>query len=76
MFYKIMEIDGIAAGYVRKLETIEDGLRLYVDDGATAIPQVMRTLDGARLALDSIQLHRPSLDDVFLAKTGRSLRES
>jgi ABC-2 type transport system ATP-binding protein len=63
-------------GYVRKLETIEDGLRLYVDDGATAIPQVMRALDGAHLALDSIQLHRPSLDDVFLAKTGRSLRES
>ncbi|GAA4687222.1 ATP-binding cassette domain-containing protein [Phytohabitans rumicis] len=67
-------LDGQA--YVRKLETIEDGLRLYVDDGATAIPQVMRALDGARLDLDSIQLHRPSLDDVFLAKTGRSLRES
>ncbi|GAA4473187.1 ATP-binding cassette domain-containing protein [Phytohabitans houttuyneae] len=66
-------LDGVA--YVRKLEADASGLRLYVDDGATAIPQVMRALDGAQLDLDSIQLHRPSLDDVFLAKTGRSLRE-
>jgi ABC-2 type transport system ATP-binding protein len=62
--------------YVRKLEASEDGLRLYVDDGATAIPLVLRTLDGGRVELGSIQLHRPSLDDVFLTKTGRSLRES
>jgi ABC-2 type transport system ATP-binding protein len=63
-------------GYVRKLESGDDGLRLYVDEGATAIPQILRTLDGAGVALASIELHRPSLDDVFLTKTGRSLRES
>jgi ABC-2 type transport system ATP-binding protein len=63
-------------GYVRKLEPSGDGLRLYVDEGATAIPQILRTLDGAGVALASIELHRPSLDDVFLTKTGRSLRES
>jgi ABC-2 type transport system ATP-binding protein len=63
-------------GYVRKLESGDDGLRLYVDEGAVAIPQILRTLDGAGVALASIELHRPSLDDVFLTKTGRSLRES
>jgi ABC-2 type transport system ATP-binding protein len=62
--------------YLLERETTEDGLRLYVDDGGTAIPQILRTLDGAGLVLSSIELHRPSLDDVFLAKTGRSLRES
>jgi ABC-2 type transport system ATP-binding protein len=63
--------------YVHKVETPEDGgLRLYVDAGSTAIPQILRTLDGAGIDLGSIELHRPSLDDVFLAKTGRSLRES
>ena len=61
--------------YVRQLEPVDDGLRLYVDAGATAIPQILRTLDGAGLSLGSIELHRPSLDDVFLTKTGRSLRE-
>jgi ABC-2 type transport system ATP-binding protein len=63
--------------YVHKLETLDEGgVRLYVDEGSTAIPQILRTLDGAGLALSSIELHRPSLDDVFLTKTGRSLRES
>ncbi|MET8348783.1 MULTISPECIES: ATP-binding cassette domain-containing protein [unclassified Micromonospora] len=63
--------------YVNKLETADEGgLRLYVDEGATAIPQVLRRLDNAGLELRSIELHRPSLDDVFLTKTGRSLRES
>ncbi|WP_430499954.1 ATP-binding cassette domain-containing protein [Micromonospora trifolii] len=63
--------------YVNKLETVDEGgLRLYVDEGATAIPQVLRRLDHAGLELRSIELHRPSLDDVFLTKTGRSLRES
>ncbi|MGK5738330.1 ATP-binding cassette domain-containing protein [Micromonospora sp. URMC 103] len=68
-------LDGEA--YVKKLETADEGgLRLYVDEGATAIPQILRRLDHAGLALSSIELHRPSLDDVFLTKTGRSLRES
>jgi ABC-2 type transport system ATP-binding protein len=65
------------AGYVHKLETVEQGgLRLYVDDGATAIPQILRHLDASGIDLRSVELYRPSLDDVFLTKTGRSLRES
>jgi ABC-2 type transport system ATP-binding protein len=32
-------------------------------------------LDGAGLEAASIALHRPSLDDVFLRQTGRSLRD-
>jgi ABC-2 type transport system ATP-binding protein len=67
-------LDGQA--YINKLEVDDDGLRLHVDDGSTAVPQIMRTLEKASLDLNSIQIHRPSLDEVFLAKTGRSLRES
>ena len=63
--------------YVSRLEALDEGgLRLFVDDGATAIPRILRRVDGAGLDLKSIELHRPSLDDVFLTKTGRSLRES
>ncbi len=62
--------------YVRQVETNPDGLRLYVDSGATAIPQILRVLDRSGIPLGSIELHRPSLDDVFLTKTGRSLREN
>jgi ABC-2 type transport system ATP-binding protein len=64
-----------ASGFVKKLETHEDSVRLYVEDGATAIPLILRALDAASVELGTIELHRPSLDDVFLTKTGRSLRE-
>jgi ABC-2 type transport system ATP-binding protein len=59
-----------------KIETYDDSVRLFVEDGATAIPQILRALDAAGVPLGAIELHRPSLDDVFLTKTGRSLRES
>jgi ABC-2 type transport system ATP-binding protein len=65
-----------SAGYVNKLETHDDSVRLYVDDGAVSIPLILRALDAASVPLGSIELHRPSLDDVFLTKTGRSLREN
>jgi ABC-2 type transport system ATP-binding protein len=50
-------------------------VRLYVDRGELAVPQLLRVLDGAGYAPTSITLHKPSLDDVFLRQTGRSLRE-
>jgi ABC-2 type transport system ATP-binding protein len=56
---------------------IEDGMvRLYVDKGEEAVPQVLRLLDSHGMAPSTMNLHRPSLDDVFLKKTGRSLRET
>ena len=42
----------------------------------SATPDILRLLDGAGLGLTTIALSRPSLDDVFLRQTGRSLRES
>jgi ABC-2 type transport system ATP-binding protein len=67
-----------AEPYVREADDKdEDGLvRLYVDDGDRALPQLLRLLDGAGLSPQTIALSRPSLDDVFLRKTGRSLRET
>ena len=63
--------------FVREASQDDDtGLvRLYVDKGETAVPHLLRTLDAAGFAPSSIALHKPSLDDVFLRQTGRSLRE-
>jgi len=41
--------------------------------GEEQLAEVVRTLDQAHLKVASLQLHQPSLDDVFLAKTGRKL---
>ena len=42
-------------------------------EGHGALPEVVRALDGENLRAAQINLHEPSLDDVFLAKTGRTL---
>jgi ABC-2 type transport system ATP-binding protein len=41
--------------------------------GEAALADVVRALDAEDVAIEHLQLHAPSLDDVFLAKTGRSL---
>jgi ABC-2 type transport system ATP-binding protein len=45
-------------------------------DGHGELPDVIRALDTENLRAAQINLHQPTLDDVFLAKTGRSLEGS
>jgi ABC-2 type transport system ATP-binding protein len=37
------------------------------------LAEIVRALDAEGLKVENLQLHQPSLDDVFLTKTGRSL---
>jgi len=60
---------------VRDISLDGRALRLAVEQGEEALPGLLRALDGAGIAMESIQLARPSLDDVFLTVTGRSLRD-
>jgi ABC-2 type transport system ATP-binding protein len=46
-----------------------------VENGAAEIPRVVRALDEAGIAVESLELVRPTLDDVFVAKTGYHLEE-
>ncbi|MHB8858754.1 MAG: ATP-binding cassette domain-containing protein [Thermoleophilia bacterium] len=62
--------------YVREVTAEGDHLRLYVDDGVEALPQLLRLLDGEHIAIRNITLSEPTLDDVFLRHTGRSLRDA
>jgi ABC-2 type transport system ATP-binding protein len=41
--------------------------------GEAELAEIVRILDRADLHVQTLQLHQPSLDDVFLAKTGRKL---
>lgn len=46
-----------------------------VRDAGAATPALLRALDAAGVSLESLEVRRPTLDDVFLTLTGRSLRE-
>jgi ABC-2 type transport system ATP-binding protein len=49
------------------------GVAVQLRDSNGSLTEVVRALDEANLPIANIQLHAPTLDDVFLAKTGRSL---
>ena len=49
------------------------GVAVRLRTGQADLAEIVRALDAANLAVGQLQLHQPSLDDVFLAKTGRSL---
>ena len=49
------------------------GVAVRLQHGARELADIVRALDSAGVEVEHIQLHAPSLDDVFLAKTGRSL---
>jgi ABC-2 type transport system ATP-binding protein len=60
-------------------ESVEvDGqhVRGRVSRAGRAVPGLLRDLDRTDITLDSIEVHRPTLDDVFLTLTGRSLRDA
>jgi ABC-2 type transport system ATP-binding protein len=61
---------------VREIQIESGRLRLYVEDGTHALPVVFDQLKSLGVELESITLSAPSLDDVFLAQTGRSLRDA
>jgi ABC-2 type transport system ATP-binding protein len=49
------------------------GAAARLEGGESQLAEVVRALDAEGIAIERLQLHAPSLDDVFLAKTGRSL---
>jgi len=58
---------------VRDVQVDGETLRLTVEHNDRVLLEFLRTLDGADVEPTSIQVVRPTLDDVFLSLTGRSL---
>jgi ABC-2 type transport system ATP-binding protein len=51
----------------------EHGVAVRLRSSEADLAGIVRALDAENLKVEQLQLHQPSLDDVFLAKTGRSL---
>jgi ABC-2 type transport system ATP-binding protein len=66
-----------------KLGTISDdvevdgrAVRARVARAGKAVPGLLRDLEASGVGLESIEVIRPTLDDVFLTLTGRTLRDA
>ncbi len=72
----IVEAEQVCAR-IGKLLPPKDGrtVLVEVENGAADIPRTVRALDEAGIAVESLELVRPTLDDVFVEKTGYHLEE-
>jgi ABC-2 type transport system ATP-binding protein len=60
----------------REVVALGDELSVRVANGPAALPQLLATAQQHGVPVAAAQVHRPTLDDVFLNLTGRSLREA
>jgi ABC-2 type transport system ATP-binding protein len=75
------ELNGGRAGLdrvagLRDVTVDGSALRARADDGARAVPAVLATLDSHGVAVASVTVARPSLDDVYLRYAGRTFGEA
>jgi ABC-2 type transport system ATP-binding protein len=68
---RTIEMLGSLNGHEPTFEPSSKKITLAAPDGAASLLQVVRALDDARIRPDDISLRKPTLDDVFLAFTGR-----
>jgi ABC-2 type transport system ATP-binding protein len=60
----------------REMVAVGDELSVRVADGPAALPALITAAQQGGIPVAAAQVHRPTLDDVFLNLTGRSLREA
>jgi len=61
--------------FIKEIAQDAQHISLYVEQGDVALTQILRLLDTEKIVLERISLSVPTLDDVFLKKTGHALRE-
>jgi ABC-2 type transport system ATP-binding protein len=66
----------ICAAFGRPLPEKDGKVLIELEHGAAGVASVVRALDEAGLAVESLDLVEPTLDDVFVAKTGEHLEGS
>ncbi len=74
---RLAAVDGVLAGFGARVRTPTPGATAArLDEGADALAAVVRALDDVGIEISHFRLHAPTLDDVFLAKTGESMADA
>jgi ABC-2 type transport system ATP-binding protein len=64
----------IGVGWVKESREENGQLKLVVKDGNAALPRVVEIAASSGIHIDSMSIHEPTLEDVFLNYTGREIR--
>jgi ABC-2 type transport system ATP-binding protein len=60
---------------VGRMSVSENKLRVDAKDGEKLIPKIIELTHDTGISIESVEFHKPSLEDVFIHYTGRSIRE-
>jgi ABC-2 type transport system ATP-binding protein len=63
----------VLARFGEEAAASSNGVAVRLPEGVGDLAEIVRVLDSEGLRIADLRLHSPTLDDVFLAKTGRSL---
>jgi len=66
-------VGAILARFGEDVPAATNAVATRLAEGAGDVAEIVRALDAEGIAIADLRLHAPTLDDVFLAKTGRSL---
>ena len=61
--------------WVKKITEHDGFIDICVEEGETKIPEIVITAQREGISIKSVSLHEPTLEDVFLQFTGRTIRE-
>jgi ABC-2 type transport system ATP-binding protein len=61
---------------VKEFKALECSIKLYVEEGEKALPEILPLFVHAKIPITTLELSRPSLDEVFLKTTGHSLKST
>lgn len=60
---------------VKEVKMLDGKLNIISDNGSKAIPVIIQLANRNDIAVNSVALKRPSLEDVFIHYTGRTIRD-
>ncbi len=66
-------LSGVLHRFGEDAAAATNAVAVRLPEGVGDMAEIVRALDAEGLAIADLRLHTPTLDDVFLAKTGRSL---
>jgi ABC-2 type transport system ATP-binding protein len=61
--------------FIKKMKCVNSKLNVAVTNATKTLPEVIRKLERNGLNVLSIEIHQPTLEDVFIQYTGRSIRD-
>jgi ABC-2 type transport system ATP-binding protein len=65
----------LAAPWIRRMETHDGEVRITLVNAEQHISTIVTRLNEEKIPITSISVHKPTLEDVFLSFTGKTIRE-